>query len=54
LTSAAPSLSFRLDDAGWVSIHRMLASARDRSGSILQGIAGLEAGHDIVITLKRD
>lgn len=32
----------------------MLASARDRSGSILQSTAGLDAGHDIVNTQKPD
>jgi len=32
------------DDAGQVSIHRLLTSARDQSAAILQGIADLEAG----------
>ncbi|MFN2242523.1 MAG: hydantoinase/oxoprolinase N-terminal domain-containing protein, partial [Anaerolineae bacterium] len=38
-----------LDDAGQVSIHKLLTSARDQSISILQGIADLEAGPDATV-----
>ena len=38
-----------LDDAGRVSIHKLLTSARDQSVAILQGIADLEVGPDTTV-----
>ena len=38
-----------LDDAGQVSIHKLLTSARDPSAAILQGIADLEAGPETTV-----
>jgi len=38
-----------LDDAGQVSIHKLLTSARDPSISVLQGIVDLDAGPEVTI-----
>ena len=38
-----------LDDAGQVSIHKLLTSARDQSVAILQGISDLEAGPETTV-----
>ncbi len=38
-----------LDDAGQVSIHKLLTSARDPSISVLQGIIDLDAGPEVTV-----